>query len=53
MQKDKPMASKQYTVKLVKGTNSKTVWITATSPQNAAFEASRQHPGWTVADVRS
>ena len=47
------MASKQFTVKLVKGTNAKTVWVNATSPQNAVFEATRQNPGWTVKDVRS
>lgn len=45
--------TKQYTVSLMRGTSSKTVWVRATSPQNAVFEATRQHPGWTVKDVRS
>jgi hypothetical protein len=45
--------TKQYTVSLVPGTNSKTVWVRATIPQNAVFEATRQDPGWTVKDVRS
>jgi hypothetical protein len=47
------MTSKQYTVSLVRGTSSKSIWVYATSPQNAAYEATKKNPGWIVKDVRS
>ena len=45
---------KTYTVKLKAktGTGERTVKISGTSAQNAAYEAARQNPNFTVMDVQ-
>jgi len=45
---------KTYTVKLKAkvGTGERTVTISATSSQNAVYEAGRQNPNFTVMDVQ-
>lgn len=47
------MSKSYFSVTLVNGTNQKTVKISATSSQNASYDAQRQNPGWTVKDIRS
>jgi len=47
------MSRSYFWVTLVKGTNQKTVQVSATSRENASFEALRQNAGWTVNDIRS
>lgn len=47
------MSRSYYWVTLVKGTNQKTAQISATSRENASYEALRQNAGWTVKDIRS
>lgn len=46
------MSRSYYWVTLVRGTNQKTVRISAISRENASYEAVRQNPGWTVKDIR-
>lgn len=46
------MPGRHWTVTLRRGTNSKSIKVYATSESNARYEAERQNPGWTVADIR-
>lgn len=46
------MSRRYYDVTMVRGLNRKTVKISGTPTQNAAYEAVKQNPGWTVTDVR-
>jgi len=47
------MAQSYFRVTLVNGTSQKIVHISATSAQNAGYEAQRQNQGWTVKDVQA
>lgn len=47
------MVRSYFSVTLVNGTSQKTVKVSATSRENAGYEAQRQNSGWTVKDVQA